>query len=194
MKLMVLLALAAATALAGPPLVCHPVDIGPAKSLPWKTTNNWNGSVPDYNLKSLIPDTLSILSPSAAIPLRMETIRRAAIYAARNEAVASQLTSQLLARVADLEAAGKPSANAWFDAGYFVETLRQTTFVYRYDMLSPAERAQWRMRGEQNSLDGKPWVERAIRMGGKGMEVALANILEYREADLKHATKLASTK
>ena len=116
----------------------------------------------------------------------METIRRAAIYAARNEAVAHELTARLVARIADTEAAGKPDANAWFDAGYYAESLRQIGFVYRYDMLSPGEKANWKVRGDGvPAIDGQPWIEKAIRLGGKGMEIALANVTEYRQVDRK---------
>jgi len=41
------------------------------------------------------------------------------------------------------------------------------------------------VRGDGRVLDGRPWIEKAIRMGGKGMEVALAKTGEYRDADLK---------
>ncbi len=71
------------------------------------------------------------------------------------------------------------------DAGYFVETLRQASFVYRYDMLSPKERAEWKLRGEGGSLDGYAWVQKAIRLGGKDMERAASLMVEYRKADLQ---------
>ena len=121
-------------------------------------------------------------------------MRRAAIYTAKNQTLAAQLTAQLLARVADAEASGKATPALWFDAGFFVETLRQAAFIYRYDMLTPAEKAQWQLRGETTSLDGKPWIEKAIRLGGKGMETAFVKVEEYRQADLKRSQKLVSAK
>lgn len=185
-KYLMLFAAASVAVLAGPPIICERVEIGTAKSLPWQqNANGWNGALPSYKLAALADETLAILTPSAPLALRMETIRRAAIYAAKDEAVAAQLTSRLLARVADAEAKSKADFNAWFDAGYYAEALRQIAFVYRYDMLSAAEREQWRLRGDARVLDGRPWLEQAIRRGGKGMEVALAKIGEYRDADLK---------
>lgn len=178
----------AAMAMAGPPLICQKVEIGTAKSLPWKDVNGWNGTLPSYNLAKLADETLAILTPQAGLALRMETIRRAAIYAAKDEGVAGQVSAQLLARVANAEASGKTDVNAWFDAGYYAEALRQITFVFRYDMLSAAEREQWKVRGDKQILDGRPWVEKAIRSGGKGMEIALVKIGEYRDADLKRLT------
>ena len=189
MKKLIVIALMATAAWAGPPLICHPVDIGQARSLPWNVGDNWNGADPAYNLRSLIPDTLAILVPSAPVPLRMETLRRAAIYAARDEGASHELTSRLLARIAD-ETAGKDIAPyAWFDAGYFVETLRQATFIYRYDMLTAAEKQRWRLRQAGSALDGKPWIEHAIQLGGKGMQLALSRVEEYRTADRRQAAK-----
>ncbi|MBS1833500.1 MAG: hypothetical protein JST65_12325 [Acidobacteria bacterium] len=192
MKTTILLfAMTAVAALAGPPLICQPIDISGAKSLPWTNASGWNGTDSHYNAnESLTKDTLALLQPSTPLNVRMETMRRAAIYAAKNEVLAEQLTARLIARVADAEASGQKQPNAWFDAGYFVETLRQVTFIYRYDMLSPAERADWRLRGGNLGLDGKSWIEKAMRMGGKGMEVAMVKVVEYRDADLKRmATK-----
>ena len=170
---------------AGPPLICQKVEIGAAKSLPWKSGTDWNGVDPAYNVANLSRDTLALLTPATPVNVRMETLRRAAIYAAREKRRAEELTSRLLARTLDAEAAGKADALAWFDAGYFVETLRQATFVYRYDMLSPKERAEWKLRGEEGSLDGYAWVQKAIRLGGKDMERAASLMVEYRKADLQ---------
>lgn len=191
-KYLMLFVAATAMAVAGPPLICQRVEIGTAKSLPWRNVDSWNGAVPTYKLAALADETLAILTPSAPMALRMETMRRAAIYAAKDEAVASQLATRLLARIVDAEASGKADINTWFDAGYYAEALRQIAFVYRYDMLSSAEREQWRVRGDGRVLDGRPWIEKAIRIGGKGMEVALAKIDEYRDADLKRL--ISSTK
>jgi hypothetical protein len=193
MKYTILFVLGSALALSGPPLICHPVDIGNAKSLPWSDLKSWNGVDPHYNVNSqLVHDTLAILTPSAPLAVRMETLRRAAIYAAKNEVIAENLSSRLVARIADNEAGGRPDPSVWFDAGYFVEGLRQVGFIYRYNMLPAAEKADWKVRGETPGLDGKPWIEKAIRLGGKGMEIALAKIDEYRQADLKRQDALVS--
>jgi len=187
--------LAATSVLAGPPLICHPVEIGSAKSLPWiEKGDNWNSADPRYDTARLTEDTLALLTPSTPLNVRMETMRRAAIYSAKKDGAADQITAQLLARTATAEATAKQDSMAWFDAGYFVETVRQVTFVYRYNMLTPAERTQWKLRGEKLGLDGKPWIERAIKLGGKGMEVALAKIDDYRDADIKRAKTVVATK
>jgi murein DD-endopeptidase MepM/ murein hydrolase activator NlpD len=179
---------------AGPPLICERIDIGGAKSLPWQITSGWQGADPSYNLTRLSEDTLAILAPATTLKVRMETLRRAALYAAKEPRLVNELTARLTARALDAEAAGKSDAMAWFDAGYFVETVRQATFVYRYDMLSPQERTAWKLRGGVYQLDGYAWVQKAIRLGGKNMDPVLARIEGYRNADLRarEQTKVAA--
>jgi hypothetical protein len=117
-----LVTLAAPFAFAGPPLVCHPLDIGPARSLPWRSdANTWKGARSDYNLARLTGDTLALLAAEPPIIVRMETLRRAAIYASGDVDVARDLLKTLLDRA---DAKGRDPLAA-FDAGYLVETYRQ---------------------------------------------------------------------
>jgi hypothetical protein len=199
MKLSSILLISAAVlitipAWAGPPLICQQFDIGSAKSLPWKGGSDWQGADPSYNLANLGDDTLSLLTSGTPVKVRMETLRRAGIYSTKDSRLAGELTGRLMARALDAEAAGKPDPLAWFDAGYLVETLRQATFVYRYNMLNPAEQASWQLRGDTPRLDGYLWVQKAIRLGGVGMDYALSLITEYRTADLKSASSLTASK
>jgi hypothetical protein len=114
----------ARTALAGPPLLCHPYEIGQASSLPWQGREWWPGRS-DYNVANLVSETMAILTPSTPVLVRMETMRRAAIYATRDRVVAEQLLAAVLGRARKLEAQGKPDANAWLDAAYLAEALRE---------------------------------------------------------------------
>ncbi len=106
------------TALAGPPLICHPFDIGGAKSLPWGASS-WSAakffdveSSKDYDLGRLVDDTLALLSHDTPVIVRMETIRRATIYAQKNQRVAAGLLSRLKTRALDAEAKGRPDTLA----------------------------------------------------------------------------------
>ena len=101
----------ATPALAGPPLLCHPYDIGSARSLPWNDAAGWTGTRADYTLGNLVADTEALLTPSTPVVVRMETLRRAAIYASMDAAVAKQLVTRLNARVDAAEAAGHPDAH-----------------------------------------------------------------------------------
>jgi len=179
------LLLAATAALAGPPIICQRVEIGNARSLPWREVKGWDGADRQYDVTRLSADTLAALSADPALNVHMETLRRAAVYAVKKEGLADQLAARLLARAANSEAAGKPDAMAWFDAGYFAEAMRQMAFVQRY--MKPAGQAQWAWNGESWTLDGKPWIDHARSLGAKGLEVPLAKVEELRLADLKRA-------
>jgi hypothetical protein len=115
----------ASMAQAGPPLICHTIEIGQAKSLPW-ISHNWNldGSE-NYDTKNLVRDTLEILAPGTPVLVRMETLRRATLYARKDPLAAKELLARLHARATSAESSGQAGALAWFDAGYLAETYKQ---------------------------------------------------------------------
>lgn len=147
---------------AGTPLICHPVEIGQAKSLPWVDLNYQKGSG-SYDLKNLTDDTLAILDSNAPVLVRMETLRRATVYARQDPHVAKELLTRLHARAANSDAAGHSEAMAWFDVGYLAETYKQ-----------------WIGKGEPNpasGLDGYAWVKKAIGLRGQDPEMEFAAAL-----------------
>jgi hypothetical protein len=110
---------------AGPPLICHTIDIGQAKSLPW-ISHTWNLSGSEnYDKKNLVRDTLEILAPDTPVLVRMETLRRATLYARKDPLAAKELLARLHARATSGESSGHPDALAWFDVGYLAETYKQ---------------------------------------------------------------------
>jgi len=146
---------------AGPPLICHPIEIGQAKSLPWVEFNH-RGST-DYDLKNLSRDTLAILDSHAPVLVRMETLRRATIYARQDPQVAKELITRLQARAAKSDVARRPDALAWFDVGYLAEAYKQ-----------------WMGKGEPNpaaGLDGYSLVRKAISLRGSDPEMEFAAAL-----------------
>jgi hypothetical protein len=160
---------APAMARAGTPLICHPYAIGDAKSLPG-SDGDWKGVNPAYDRSHLVRDTLALLAPDTPVIVRMETMRRAAIYAtagmrgwgaasgpdfnAEDRANTNALLEKLKERAATATGAGK--ALALFDVGFFTETLRHT--------------------GVDNSLDGYELLVKARELRGPDadMEFALA--------------------
>jgi hypothetical protein len=146
---------------AGPPLICHPIEIGQAKSLPWI---DWNQKgTGGYDLKNLTQDTLAILDSSAPVLLRMETLRRATIYARQDPQVAKELLTRLQARAANSTDSDLFEALAWFDVGYLIETYQQ-----------------WIGKAEPNpaaGLDGYAWVKKAVRLRGQDPEMEFAAAL-----------------
>jgi len=147
-------------ALAGPPLICHPIEIGQAKSLPWVDLNYQKGTG-SYDLKNLTPDTLAILDSNPSVLVRMETLRRATIYARQDPQIAKELLTRLHARAASSDA-GNAAALAWFDVGYLAETYKR----WMGDGPNPA-------RG----LDGYGWVKKAISLRGSDPEMEFAAAL-----------------
>jgi hypothetical protein len=176
--LLVLWGLMAAPAFAGPLLICHTIDIGSQRSLPWLATGTWNGPDPAYEVAHLSDDTLEILAPGTPVEVRMETLRRAVIYSARQAGLSDRLMIRLIARAMDAEASGKADPSAWFDAGYFAETLRQGALVY--SMLHGPERDAWMIRSDTQHIDGLAWIRVAIRLGDAGARPVVSVVEEAR--------------
>ena len=84
-------------ALAGPPFLCHPFEIGAAQSLPWDGREFWVGR-DDYDVANLVAETQALLKPTTPIIVRMETLRRATFYAIRDRAVATRLLAEMTKR------------------------------------------------------------------------------------------------
>jgi hypothetical protein len=161
---------------AGPPLICHAIDIGDAKSLPW-ISHSWNlGGGENYDTKNLVRDTLEILAPDTPVLVRMETLRRATLYARKDPVAAKELLARLHARATSAESSGHPDALAWFDVGYLAETYKQWIGQNMPHMTDG-------MRMDSNpaaGVDGYAMVKKAIALRGKGddpqMEFAAALI------------------
>lgn len=123
--------------LAGPPLICHPIEIGNAKSLPW-AGKDWRDVKRDYAVSRLVADTLALLTPETPTLVRMETLRRATIYAVwaqrdaevklavKNNQVADELLDKLMERTREAVRLNKPAGLPLFDAGYLIACYRQS--------------------------------------------------------------------
>ena len=153
------------SAMAGPPLICHAFEIGNAKSLPL-SSSGWNLSGSEtYDTKNLAADTLEILKTDTPVLVRMETLRRATLYARKDPLAAKALLAKLHARATSAESAGHPDALAWFDAGYLVETYKQWIGQNLPHMTDG-------MRLDSNpaaGVDGYAWVKKAIALRGEAL-------------------------
>jgi hypothetical protein len=165
-------------ALAGPPLVCHSLNIGNAKSLPSVELSYRKGST-NYDLQNLTRDTLAILDSGAPVIVRMETLRRATIYARQDSQVAKELVTRLQARASNSDEAGHPDALAWFDFGYLIESYKQ-----------------WTREGQANpvaGLDGYGLVRKAIGLRGSDPEMefgaALITLAGPEKAHQEHVQR-----
>jgi hypothetical protein len=177
-------------ALAGPPLLCHPFDIGAARSLPWDGTNSWFHGRADYNVANLVADTEALLTPSTPIIVRMETLRRAAIYASGDRRVAEQLMTRLTNRAGASDTSGRPDALALLDAAYVIEAFRQISYL--------GDSAEFRGRASMvraliGDADGYSLIGKslALRPNDPALEFAAALIASdrHRNAYSEHARK-----
>jgi len=158
---------------AGPPLICHPFHTGSAAVLPWGGGPGWNTPDRKYDVQNLTRDTLSLLSSSSPVIVRMENMRRATIYAAEDARVANELMAAVLARALATATAGTPDASALFDAGYLIESYKQAAVLHRYSMLSAKDGDRWSIRSEPAG-DGYALVRRAISLSGSNADMEFA--------------------
>ena len=133
-------------ALAGPPLLCHPYEIGAAPSLPWQGHDWWPGRG-DYDVANLVADTQALLAPATPVIVRMETLRRATVYAMRDRNVATQLLAVVTERAHALERGGRPDALAWLDAAYLTEALREVADLAQMSDNTPFNQGVQNVRG-----------------------------------------------
>jgi hypothetical protein len=170
-------------ALAGPPLVCHPFDIGTAASLPWESNrNDWRGTRSDYDVSHLTADTLAALTPGRPVVVRMETLRRAAIYATEDVEVARSLLDSLMKRARVTGDAR--SAVVLFDAGYLAETYKQ---------LAPISAATASLAAD---IDGYRMVRESLTMthGDPSIEFAAALITSDKTRQDAHGAHVRKAK
>ena len=152
----------AVPAQAGPPLICHTIDIGNAKSLPW-ISHDWSlTGTESYDTSKLALDAMAILNGDATVLVHVETLRRATLFARTNSRAAKELLVKLVARANDADSAGHADGLARFDAGYLAEAY-----------------AQW-FGKEQNpaaGLDGYAWVKQALSIRGNDPQMEFAAAL-----------------
>lgn len=181
-----------APAHAGPPLLCEPFDTGGAPSLPWG--NGWNQPAAHYGLDRLVEDTQRLLAPDTPIIARMETLRRAAIYASRDGVLLRELAARLEARIP--AAAGRHArALALFDAGYFRETLQEVLRLQGYDMPGIGRVDARALRAQLAGDDGSALITQALALRPRdaSLQFAAARVAraDERGADAARHTRLA---
>jgi len=180
----------AAPALAGPPLLCHPYEIGAAKSLPWVGQTNWFEGQPGYKVENLVADTEALLTPATPVIVRMETLRRAALYASTDPKVANGLLKRLISRAEASEEAGRPDALAYLDAAYLAGAFNELTML--------AKSKEWESRAAvassvKGNLDAYALIAKSVaaRPNDAAIQFAAALIAsdDHRTAYPVHAAK-----
>jgi hypothetical protein len=157
-------------AVAGPPLLCHPFEIDGAKTLPWG--DGWDRPDRAYDRSHLVGDTLALLTPQTPVIVRMETLRRAALYSISDHRSGYELLARLLARAVDGDSLST------FDAGYLIETFKQAKAIGRNAIAT--------------DLDGKRWVESAMERSSDRASMEFAASLMESKWPNDHVRKAQS--
>lgn len=189
-------------AIAGPPLICHPFSIGNETSLPQGShTKDWNNPDLKYDTRMLTSDTLKLLDSGKPVLTRMETLRRAAVYASRNQQAGLELASQLMARAVSSELKGQSDGLALFDAGYFVESLKQIAHISKANPFPGVNGYEWVKRSLPGIKDkvsaefalglmktDSPWpnehIRRAVAGAQEGTLLAENIVDQFQEPSL----------
>lgn len=183
----------APAAFAGPPLLCRPFDTAGAPSLVWGG-KGWNEARRDYDLSKLVANTSVLLTPQTPVIARMETLRRAAIYASRNGQVARDLAASLESRIARASARDA-KALALFDAGYYSETLQDIVRLQGYDMPAIGKADTAALRAIVAKGDGSVRIDQALslRPNDPAMNFAAALVAsaDERKSDVASHTRIA---
>jgi hypothetical protein len=178
-------------ALAGPPLLCHPFDIGTAKSLTWDNSHGWQGRTGAASMKTLVADTEALLTPDTPVIVRMETLRRAALYASTDAQVARELLTRLQARASS----AKTGSLETFDAGYLIETFRQISRMHDWKRDDGATIQTAALKSLVESADGEAMIQQSLAANAENPSIEFAAALiagsyKDRKADyIKHAQK-----
>lgn len=176
----------ATPALAGPPLICFPFETEGGKLIAWGSGPGWNTPDRSYDIKKLVADTNAILATDAPILNRMETMRRATIYAMRDPQIAQELLKAVMTRAL----ATTTDSRAWFDAGYLIESYKQATHLR--DQRKPELRA-WAGVDETIRVDGYNWVKKAMAMTAPNAEMEFAaSLMTQGSVASAHRARAAS--
>jgi len=173
----------ATPALAGPPLICFPFEIGSGKLIAWGHGPGWNTPDRSYDINKLIADTNAILTTDAPVLTRMENLRRATIYAMRDPQIAHELLKTVMTRAL----ATTTDSRAWFNAGYLIESYKQA--VHLRDASNPELRA-WAGVDETIRVDGYNWVKKAMAMTAPSAEMEFAaSLMTQGSVAARHRAK-----
>jgi hypothetical protein len=159
------------------PLLFAVLDIGSAQSLPWNAPRNFLGISDDYDSHRVVADIGALLTPATPTLVRMETLRRAAVYASRDREVAWQLIAFVMERVTVLPTPGPPEPMALFDAGYVIEVLKEM------QEFGTGTKTLWaldhRIVGITRPYDGRALIEQSAagRPGDASIQLALALLM-----------------
>lgn len=142
---------AAPLARPGPPGLCEAVRIGDAVTLPMKDVMLCDSAFDSNNVRTMM---VQVLDASTDALVHMETLRRAAVYAAERPELAPELLVLLQSRALDSAAGEHESALVWLDAGYLVGLYEQ--LGVRHELVRGA--------GSKLGVEGYAYIARAAEL------------------------------
>jgi hypothetical protein len=180
---------AAVPAVAGPPLICHPFETRGGALLPWDAAGpaaGWNAPLASYRTAGLADDVVGLLATDAEVLTRMENLRRATIYAQQDPVLARQLLDAVMGRAMSTRSGGP---QAWFDAGYLIESYRQAV-PFRGRKGEPA----WAAVDETLKTDGYGLVKKAMTaIGAPNAEMEFAaSLMTQGPASAAHRARASA--
>jgi len=153
--------LTATVAVAGPPMICHPVEVGNAECLPWGSNPFEKSS--RFRTSDIVEATVKVLDGSSSPLVHMETLRRATLYCDGDTRVATRLIATLMARALDAEiAGGNDAALALLDAGYLAQCYDQFNVPTGLPV------------GSDDGIVGYAWVQRSLELNPDDAEFEFA--------------------
>lgn len=149
----------------------------------------WNTPDKSYDVKKLPAEVTRLMAADSPVLTRMENLRRATIYAMKDPAVAHQLLTAVMGRALT----PRSDAQAWFDAGYLIESYRQA--VHLRDREWTLRGSAWTATDETLKVDGYGFVKKAMAMAGAPnaeMEFAASLMTQGAVASAHRARATAS--
>jgi hypothetical protein len=170
-------------AFAGPPLLCFPFEIGDARTLPMGTAG-WHSIDPAYDAARLVDDTLALLGPDTPVLVRMETLRRATVYASTDPKGANALLNALQERASVPQA--RVGINV-FDFGYLVETYRQAKWIFSAPIPAIDRIDGYQLVLKAHALQSDPAMQFAAAIIAAGSSATKAESRGHLEQAKAHA-------
>jgi hypothetical protein len=166
-----------------------PFDIADAPSLPWS-----GGACcgrPDYDVTRLVSDTEALLIPTTPIVVRLETLRRAVIYASSDRRLAAELLTRFTQRMRPEARGATPAAIVVLDAAFVIEAIRQI----EEHPDSPFTQQSRQVRGLVRGSDGYALLRAAVpnRSNDPEFEFAAALIAGATDVGQTEFVNRAST-
>lgn len=143
-------ALMTSGALAGPPILCHSIDIGSAKTLPMGS-----GALEcsrDLSADKAVDEAIAIIKSESSPLVRMETLRRATVYVTKDKPAAKELFARVMALSLDAQTAKDDQriAGTLFDAGFLAACYHEMNLDVGFKA------------GECERITGYAWIKAAL--------------------------------